>query len=213
VADLVGPAGQVIGIDRSSIALKTARARAESRSLRHVSFQEGDPATAMFDTPFDAAVGRYVLMFQPDPVIMLRAVARHVRPRGIVAFHEPDWAGARTFPPAPLYEKCCLWIADAIERKGVDGRMGIKLHATFVAAGLPAPTLGLEAIISGGNDEERVRYITELVDNLQESIQDLGVSASEIGLKTLPERIAAEAIANRSVLASRSEIGAWTRVA
>lgn len=213
VADLVGPAGQVVGIDRSPIALKAARARAESRSLRHVSFQEGDPDTATFDSAFDAAVGRYVLMFQADPVSMLRAVARHVRPKGIVVFHEIDWAGARTFPTAPLYEKCIRWIVEALERNGLESRMGIKLHAAFVAAGLPAPTLGLEAIISGGHDEERVRYISELIENLEESIQALGVSASEIGLETLAERIAAEAIANRSVLASRSEIGAWSRLA
>jgi len=212
-AELVGPAGQVVGVDRVPAALKTARARAEARSLRHVSFLEGDPAQMTFDVPFDAVVGRYVLMFQPDPVAMLRAVAKHARPQGIVVFHEPDWAGARTFPPVPIYEKCCQWIVEAIERNGVDGRMGIKLHSTFVAAGLPAPTLALEALIGGGEDIERIRFVTEIVGTLRESIERAGIaSASEMGIDTLAERIAAEAIETRAVMACRSEIGAWSRV-
>jgi SAM-dependent methyltransferase len=210
-ADLVGPAGQVVGVDRSHAALKTARALAEARSLRHVTFVEGDPATVEFDAPFDAAVGRYVMMFQADPPAMLRAVAKHVRPEGIVVFHEIDWAGARTFPPAPLYERCCRWIQDVLERNGDDGRMGIRLHAAFVAAGLPAPTLGLEALVSGGEDLERIRFVTEIVATLQESMVRMGIAtAAEIGVDTLAERVAAEATANGSVLACRSEIGAWT---
>ena len=212
-ADLVGPTGQVIGVDRSPAALKTARARTEQRSLRQVSFLDGDPAQMTFDHPFDAVVGRYVLMFQPDPVAMLRGVAKHVRPEGVVVFHEIDWSGVRTLPTVPLYEQCCRWIVDIIERNGTDGRMGMKLHSTFVAAGLPAPTLGLEALIGGGEDTERIRFVTEIIGTLQESIERAGIaSVSEIAINTLPERVAADAIAKRAVLASRSEIGAWSRV-
>jgi len=212
LADLVGPQGQVVGVDRAPAALKTATGRVEAAGLRHVSFLEGDPATMAFDAPFDAVAGRYVLMFQPDPVAMLRGVARHVHPRGIVVFHEPDWVGARSHPVVPLYERTWRWIWETIERNGVDGRMGIKLHATFVAAGLPAPMVALEALIGGGDDMERIRYLTEIVGTLLESIERAGiVTADEIGLDTLPDRIAAEAKACGAVMASRSEIGAWCR--
>jgi SAM-dependent methyltransferase len=212
VADLVGPAGQVVGVDRAPAALATARARAEERSLRHVSFLEGDPAEIAFDRPFDAVVGRYILMFQPDPVAMLRSVAGHVQPHGIVVFHEIDWAGARTFPTVPLYDRCCRWIVDTIEQNGADSRMGMKLHETFLAAGLPAPRLGLEALIGSGTDTERIRFVTEIVGTLREGMERLGVaSASEIGLETLADRIAQDAIEKRAVLACRSEIGAWSR--
>jgi len=213
-ASLVGPTGQVIGVDRSPIALRTARTRAEALSLRHVSFLEGDPTSMNFDAPFDAAVGRYVLMFQEDPAAMLRGVARHVRPQGIVVFHEIDWPGSRTFPQAPLYEKCRRWIEETLERNGDDARMGIHLHAAFVAAGLPAPSLGLEALIGGGADDERIRFVTEIVGTLEESILRMGIAtAAEIDVDTLAERVADEAIANGSVLVCRSEIGAWSRVA
>ena len=214
LAGLVGPAGQVVGVDRSAVALKTARERVAKAGLRNVSFVEGDPATAELGAPFDAAAGRYVLMFQPDPVVMLRAVAKHVRPVGAVVFHEPDWVGVRTYPPVPLYEDACRWIAETADRNGADSRMGAKLHATFLAAGLPAPALGLEALVGGGDDMERIRFITEIVGTMKDAIVRSGVaSEAEIDLGTLAERIAAEARANGGVMASRSEIGAWSRVA
>jgi ubiquinone/menaquinone biosynthesis C-methylase UbiE len=212
VADLVGTTGQVVGVDRSPVALQAAEARIGASNIRHVTFLEGDPAGMDFEGAFDAVVGRYVLMFQPDPVAMLRGVAKHVRPGGVVVFHEPDWSGVRTLPRVPLYEDACRWIVEAIEKNATESRMGMKLHPTFLAAGLPAPEMGLDAVVGGGEDMERIRFITEIVGTLQESIVRAGVaSASEIGLMTLADRIAADAIAKGAVLASRSEIGAWCR--
>ena len=71
-ADLVGATGEVVGTDRSAAALAVARRRADTRPLRNVVFREGDPAEMAFDRPFDAVIGRYVLMFQRDPAAMLR---------------------------------------------------------------------------------------------------------------------------------------------
>src|SRR6478752_456313 len=74
VAGLVGESGQVIGVDRSVDAVGTATGRAAERSLRTVSFVQGDPAQMSFDVPFDAVVGRYVLQFQRDPGAMVRGL-------------------------------------------------------------------------------------------------------------------------------------------
>jgi SAM-dependent methyltransferase len=76
-------------------AVAAARARAGARSLRNVSFLEGDPTGMAFERPFDAVVGRYVLMFHPDPPAALRALARHLRPGGVMVFYESDWEGVR----------------------------------------------------------------------------------------------------------------------
>jgi len=212
-AQLVGESGMVVGVDRAPAALKTARAQTETLGFRNVSFVESELAEAKFDQPFDALVGRYILMFQPDPVGVLRSLLRHVRPNGIVVFHEPDWDGARSNPKVAPYDDSCRWILETIERNGVDGHMGAKLHSTFMAAGLPAPSLALEALIGGGEDEDRIRFVTEIVGTLHESIVAAGVAtASEMDLVTLPDRIAAQAIASRAVLVCRSETGAWSRV-
>src|SRR5713226_101902 len=51
-AELVGEAGEVVGVDRSQAALNVARARATERSLRTVSFLEGDPGSVDVGRPF-----------------------------------------------------------------------------------------------------------------------------------------------------------------
>ena len=162
------------------------------------------------DGPFDAIVGRYVLMFQEDPAALLRDAVKHLKPAGIVVFHEVDWDGVQTYPRVPLYEQACRWITDAAAQSGADCRMGIKLHATYLAAGLPAPDLGLEALIGTGEDLERIRFITEIVETLADRIRELGIATAE-EMETLDQRIAAQALAVNGVMAGRSEIGAWCR--
>ena len=63
-AELVGPSGHVVGVDRSRDALALARSRANEQSLANVTFVESELMAIAFDQHFDAAIGRYVLCFQ-----------------------------------------------------------------------------------------------------------------------------------------------------
>jgi len=213
-ANLVGDTGEVVGVDRAPAPVMAARRRAEALSLHNVSFREGDPAEMIFEQPFDAVVGRYVLVFQHDPATMLRKLVAHLRPGGVVAFHEPDFDSERSFPPVPTYDRCYRWVVDTHRLSGADPRMGTKLHATFVAAGLPAPSMRLESIITGGaNSADHVQFKTELACSLAPEMERLGVAtAGEVESQTLAERVLAELIATSSVIVGRSEIGAWSRV-
>jgi 2-polyprenyl-3-methyl-5-hydroxy-6-metoxy-1,4-benzoquinol methylase len=213
-ADVVGAEGEVVGTDRSATALERARQRVEARSLRNVSFREGNPADMMFDRPFDAVIGRYVLMFQPDPAAMLRGLAKHARRGGLVFFHEPDLDGSRSSPAVPTYDQCCRWIAETLRLSGADIRMGTKLFSTFIAAGLPAPSLQLETLIAGvANNGDPLALIAGLALTLAGEMERLGVAtAAEVGLETLADRMTREAAAAGSVVLGRFEIGAWARV-
>ena len=66
-----------------------------------MTFRESELSAMAFDQRFDAAIGRYVLCFQPDPVALVRKIASLVRPGGIILFHEPDRDQMRSVPPAP----------------------------------------------------------------------------------------------------------------
>jgi ubiquinone/menaquinone biosynthesis C-methylase UbiE len=104
-ADLVGPTGQVVGVDRSAAAPARARIRAEGRSLANVTFRESELSAMTFDQPFDAAIGRYVLCFQPDPVYYL------VYRRRSVTCAEGEVC-ARALPRRGV--KLALWAATAL---------------------------------------------------------------------------------------------------
>ena len=158
---------------------RQAKARADAQSRRNVFFREGDPAHMSFDRPFDAVVGRYVLQFQPDPAAMLRKLAVHVRLGGLIVFHEIDWDGARSFPPSPTYEQCCRWILETLRLLNVETRMGIKLHATFLAAGLRAPTMRLEAVVGGPSSvSDRLHLLANQVETMVPEMERLGVATA-----------------------------------
>src|SRR5262245_57326869 len=106
-AELVGPSGLVIGTDLAPGAITTASGNAAACRLAHVSFRLGNPAELGFDDQFDAIVGRYVLLFQADQGDMLRRLLGHLKPNGIIVFHEPDWSFIRSDPITPLYDQCC----------------------------------------------------------------------------------------------------------
>ena len=212
-AELVGESGEVVGVDRAPDAIMTATERVALAGLRNVSFLAGDPVQMSFERPFDAVVGRYVLMFQPDPAAMLRALAMHVRPGGVVIFHEPDRDGVRSFPPVPLYDRCCKLVDETFRRWGGDPRMGIKLYPTFIAAGLPAPRMRLESVIGGGaSSSDQVHFEMDVVGSLIREIERFGIATDgELQCQTLAERVLADVEASGSVIVGRSEVGAWCR--
>jgi SAM-dependent methyltransferase len=214
VADLVGESGEVVGVERARNAVAIAGARADAQSRRNVVFREGDPTQLSFDRPFDAVVGRYVLQFQPDPATMLQRLAAHVRPEGLIAFHEIDWDGVRSFPPAPTYEQCCRWIRETLRLLNVETCMGIKLHATFLAAGLRAPTMRMEAVVGGPSSvSDRVYLLANQVETMAPEMERLGVAtAATMALETLVKRMEDDIRAESSVIVGRSEVGAWCRL-
>ena len=89
-AQLVGPSGAVIGVERDPRSVERGRARMRDRGLNQVRILQSDVGKVAIDQPFDAAVGRYILMFLADPSAVLRSTARLVRPGGVAAFQEPD---------------------------------------------------------------------------------------------------------------------------
>jgi len=212
-AELVGASGQVVGVDRSPDALALARYRVKEQSLVNVTFHQSELSAMAFDQHFDAAIGRYVLCFQPDPAALLRSISRLVRPGGIVLFHEPDRKQMRSYPPIPTYDNMSEWIDETFGRTGMDVRMGIKLYSTFVAAGLAGPTMRLHAVIGGAKALEEVHFEADVAVTLAAAMERTGVAtADELGADSLVERITREMSANGSVIVGRADIGAWTRL-
>ena len=92
--------------------------------------------------------------------------------------------------------------------------MGIKLHATFLAAGLPAPTMRLEAVVGGpASVSDCLHLLANQVETMLPEMERLGITtAAKVALGTLVERMDDEIHAESSVIAWRSEFGAWCHV-
>jgi ubiquinone/menaquinone biosynthesis C-methylase UbiE len=104
-AELVGPAGSIVGIDRSQEVLDVARERAQEAGLRQISFVRASVEEFSTDDPFDLVIGRYILVHQPQPVEVLRNAARLVRSGGALAFHEIRMGDdTKSSPYVPLWD-------------------------------------------------------------------------------------------------------------
>jgi ubiquinone/menaquinone biosynthesis C-methylase UbiE len=214
-ADLVGETGEVIGTDKSAAALTTARQRAAAKGLNNVSFRAGDPTEILFDRPFDAVVGRYVLLFQADPARMVRALMKqHLRPGGLIIFHEPDWTNVRSFPPAPIYNRCCQCIVEAFRAVGSDTNAANNLYTAFAGAGLPSPQMRMQTFVGGtAGCSDWLQVVAGLAASLLPTMEQLGIAtAADLEIATLAQRLQKEVAAGEHMIIGRSEIAAWWRL-
>jgi SAM-dependent methyltransferase len=163
------------------------------------------------DKPFDAAVGRFILMFLPDPMSVLRSVTQLVRPGGVLAFQEPSW-----IPLLALGARLSLWsrvlssIHETFLRCGANPEMGLALYRMFQEVGLPAPSMHLD--IPLGSDVDFTRVISDLLCSVRPLAQQHNVSLEELGdFDTLPDRIRAEIAAANTVVSIVPLVGAWSR--
>ncbi len=213
VAKLVGPSGEVVGIERDANSIARARERVAAAGLTNVSFTQSDVNQIVSDKPFDAAVGRFILMFLPDPASVLRSLLKLIRPGGAIAFQEPTWipflaSSARL----PLWSKVLGSIHETFLRSGVNPEMGPDLFKMFQEVGLPAPSMRMEALL--GSDAEFTGLITDLIGSLQPLAQQHNVSLEALGdFGTLAQRVQAEVTTSKTVVSFVPIVGVWARKA
>ncbi len=137
-ADLVGPQGRVVGIDRAPEAIQHATERARSGGLRNVTFYKGGPDIPLSgEEPFDFLIGRYVLVHQQDPVGFMRLATANLRPGGTLAFHEPDSSLiAPSRPPIPIYDAFNAQYHSATQTALAGKEAAFRLAAIFADCGL-----------------------------------------------------------------------------
>ncbi len=216
-AELVGPTGAVLGVDRSPGMLATAGERARERGLSWVRFLEADVATVaqaeLSGPPFDALVGRLVLMYLTDPSAVIRRLAGLLRPGGLVAFADFVAMAPRAWPQRPLYMRCIGWLLEAFERSGARTDMGLRLHETFLRAGLPRPDLRFDGVVIAGPDAAKFLWVAETVRSVLPTLERFGiVTAEEVGVETLADRLLDEATVIPGAVCGFALGGAWARI-
>jgi ubiquinone/menaquinone biosynthesis C-methylase UbiE len=140
IARAAGPAGHVLGIERSAEQIAEARrlARADGEELGF-ELRQGD-VLALDLAPdewgsFDVAHARFILEHVHDPLGVVRAMVRAVRVGGRIVLEDDDHDALRLWPEPPgLYD---LWRAYIMtyERNGNDPYVGRRLVELLHAAG------------------------------------------------------------------------------
>ena len=140
LAELVGEAGRVTGVDVNQEAASRAQAAASGLGLGNVRVLAGDvhdltPAAA--GGPFDLAYTRLFLCHAHDPVRTLRQVASLLRPGGWLVAQEPLGRPLpRSFPELGAVPASWELMVDLLERFGAPAGAVERMHHCAEAAGL-----------------------------------------------------------------------------
>jgi SAM-dependent methyltransferase len=187
--------------------VELARRRTDAATIE---FRVGDVQTLDgIDGGFDAVVGRLVLMYLTDPVAALQRAARRVRPGGLICMHETDLDYLWASPPAPLWERVREYFLTALEKAGVERRMGPSLFTAFRAAGLPAPRLLVETFAAGGPDAPAWGW-ANVVSATIPLMERLGVATrDDVDPATLAGRLLAETLGQDGCVIGPPMTGAW----
>lgn len=122
LAELIGPKGKVIAIDRAPSFLAHARTLAAQHGLAWLDVREGDVSAELpVDAPVDFAWCRWVLAFVKDRAAALSAIAAAIKPGGVLAIQEYlDYAAWSLVPRDPAFQRfvdatMASWRADGGE--------------------------------------------------------------------------------------------------
>jgi SAM-dependent methyltransferase len=206
-AELVGPEGAVVGIDADPAAVERARRHTDAPNAE---FRVADVQTLDgIEDGFDLVIGRLVLMYLPDPAAALRQAVSRVRPGGLVCMHEADLAYLWASPESALWAQVRAWFLTALEKAGIETRMGLKLYSTFAAAGVPGPQLLVDAYAEGGPDAPAWGW-ANLMSVAVPLMEQLGVATrAEVDPATLADRLLSETLAAGGYVIAPPMTGAW----
>lgn len=204
IADLVGSVGDVVGVDGSAAALARAEAATDSSRYENISYV----LFSLSELPaelglFDCIVGRRVLMYVPEPEIVLARLISLLRPGGRIALQEHD----TTMTPGrtgswPVHDQVHHWLWESVRREGANPHLGFSLAPMLSSAGAVVEALWAQAIFSGYENGVHLP-LHDIVKATKPRLLASGVATEEeLDLTSLEARLAAERAASGSCYAT-----------
>lgn len=213
--DIVGPGGCVVGLDRDPISLERARQRTvEQGCSSWVSFQATTLEDFATSERFDAMVGRFILLYQPDAAATLRRMNSFLKPGGIVVFHEIDFSMVDSnFPVCELWDQVVSLAVETFRRSGLRPDFGRRLARTYLDAGLPFPSIVSDTLVGGERGSYLFPWIANTVVSVAPRFADLGLSLPPgvVADYTLAAKLEEAVVALGCQLIGPAHFGAWSR--
>lgn len=168
LAALVAP-GRVIGVDNSADVVEQARKLAESRGVTNVEFRVGDAYDLEFeDDEFDVVHAHQVLQHLGRPVDALREWRRVVKPGGVVAARDADYAGTVIYPDSEGLTRWAALMQQSFAANGAEANAGRRLKSWAYKAGFDDVT-ATASVWCFSSDDERAWWGTMWADRVVSS--------------------------------------------
>jgi SAM-dependent methyltransferase len=171
LAELVGPGGEVIGVDFSTAQIK--HARTSLGDLANVKFVEASATdTKLERESFDLVYSRFLLIHLKEPHVALREMYDLLKPDGILVCEDGDLTSADSEPDSKLKEFSNLF-AGLGPCWGVDYSLGRRLLHLVIDANFADPEITFNQPVFAKGENKRL---------LDLSVAEAGPSFIKAGL-------------------------------
>ncbi len=177
LAELVGPDGEVVGVDFSPAQIKQARGLLPT-NLTNVTFVEASATdTELARESFDLVYSRFLLIHLADPELALREMYDLLKPNGIFVCEDGDLTTAGSEPASKL-EAFSNLFGRLGPMWGVDYKLGSRLFRMVLAANFTKPQIVFNQPVIAQGENKRL---------LELSVAEAGPSFIAAGLITNDE--------------------------
>jgi SAM-dependent methyltransferase len=177
LAEIVGPEGDVVGVDFSGAQIAQARERTGD-GVRNVKYVEASAVeTGLPRASFDLVYCRFLLMHLPEPERALTEMLALLKPNGILVCEDGELTSAGSEPPSALVAFSDLWGRLGAQR-GIDYDLGRRMYQMVLAAGCTAPNIVFNQPVAVEGENKRL---------LELSVAEAGPTFVSAGLLTADE--------------------------
>jgi SAM-dependent methyltransferase len=177
LAELVGPTGEVVGVDFSAAQIEQARALLPSH-LTNVKFVEASATdTGLARGSFDLVYSRFLLIHLPQPDLALREMYELLKPNGIFVCEDGDLTSAGSEPLSKLQAFSKLF-GGLGPKWGVDYTLGRRLFRMVLDANFCDAQIAFNQPVFAKGEQKRL---------LELSVAEAGPAFVAAGLITNEE--------------------------
>ncbi len=175
LARWVGPTGLAVGIDLDEHCLELARQDAARLGLP-AQFIREEVNALREEAACDLVYSRFLLTHLPDPARAVECLVRAVRPGGLVAVEDIEFAAHFCYPACPAFDRYVSLYQQAVQRRGGDPNIGPRLASLLLDAGLQR--VGVEVVqpTFRGGPGKRMAQVT--LEHIRETVVTAGLAAA-----------------------------------
>jgi SAM-dependent methyltransferase len=209
LARIVGPGGDVVGLDRDEVKLELAREEAREAGLENVSYRVADVMQLDEEGSFDVVYSRFFLAHLSDPAAAMERLVAAARPGGLVVLEDIDFTGQFCHPESRAYRRFWELFPATIRAHGGDPTFGPLLPGLLARAGVR--DVDVRVMQAAGRDPD-VKLMPALTfENTIDAVVGAGFAARE-AVEAMVDELYALAADPDAVLALPRVVQAWGRV-
>jgi ubiquinone/menaquinone biosynthesis C-methylase UbiE len=180
LAEIVGPKGKVVAVERSARFLEALRQSAKQNAIDNIATLEADITEgSLGESIADAAWCRWVLSWLTKPERGVDAIARALKPEGVAVFHEYlDYGTWALAPRSDAFAEFVQAIIAGVKKTGADIDSAVRLPRLLEDAGFEI--ISLAPIVDIVGPENYVwQWPTAFAHDFHTKLVDDGLIAAE----------------------------------